>query len=162
MIPEETRDYYAGGLMIVVGLFAAGTGSQYDMDSLENVGPGFVPTVLGVVLVIVGLAIACANKIRRSPDPEAVGVLATPIVEDPPDWRAIGCISLGVLSFAVFFVWLGLLPAIFSCVLISARGDRSATWISSILLAMGLSLFGILLFSFLLGIPMPIIRGFWT
>jgi Tripartite tricarboxylate transporter TctB family len=161
MVPEETRDYYAGSLMIVVGLFAAGMGSQYEMGSLENVGPGFVPTVLGVALVIVGLAIACANKIRRSPD-EAVDVLATPIDEDRPDWRAIGCVSLGVLSFAVFFVWFGLLPAIFSCVLISARGDRSATWISSILLAAGLSFFGILLFSFLLGIPMPIIRGFWT
>ena len=47
------RDYYAGGLMVLLGVGAAVTGSGYKFGSLARMGPGFMPVVLGVVLAVV-------------------------------------------------------------------------------------------------------------
>ena len=44
------RDYYAGGLMLLLGIGAAVTGSGYKFGNLARMGPGFMPVVLGVVL----------------------------------------------------------------------------------------------------------------
>jgi hypothetical protein len=44
------RDYYAGGLMLLLGVGAAVTGSGYKIGSLAKMGPGFMPVVLGVVV----------------------------------------------------------------------------------------------------------------
>jgi len=41
-------DYYAGGLMILLGVGAAVTGAGYRFGSLARMGPGFMPVVLGV------------------------------------------------------------------------------------------------------------------
>ena len=43
----------------------------------------------------------------------------------------------------------------------AAMGDRTATLKSSALLALGITIFGTLLFSFLLKIPFALIRGVW-
>ena len=52
------RDFYAGGLMILLGLGVALKGTTYRAGTLMHMGPGFLPTALGVILVLVGIAIA--------------------------------------------------------------------------------------------------------
>jgi hypothetical protein len=44
--PKLKRDYYAGGLMVLLGVGAALTGSGYKVGSLARMGPGFMPVVL--------------------------------------------------------------------------------------------------------------------
>ena len=41
------RDFYAGGLMLLLGLGIALKGSTYRAGSLMHMGPGFLPTALG-------------------------------------------------------------------------------------------------------------------
>jgi hypothetical protein len=53
-------------------------------------------------------------------------------------------------------------PATFACVFISARGDKTATWKSSFLLALGVTFFGCLLFSYVLKVPFPLFRHVWS
>ena len=43
------RDYYAGALMLLIGVGAAVTGTGYKFGSLARMGPGFMPVVLGDV-----------------------------------------------------------------------------------------------------------------
>ena len=52
------RDFYAGGLMILIGLGIALKGTTYRLGTPMHMGPGFFPTALGVLLVLVGIAIA--------------------------------------------------------------------------------------------------------
>ena len=54
------RDFYAGGLMLLLGLGIALKGATYRPGTLMHMGPGFFPTALGVLLVILGIAIAAA------------------------------------------------------------------------------------------------------
>ena len=52
------RDYYAGGLMLLLGVGAAVTGAGYKFGSLARMGPGFMPVMLGIVLAFLGILIA--------------------------------------------------------------------------------------------------------
>ncbi|MFZ0607429.1 MAG: tripartite tricarboxylate transporter TctB family protein, partial [Xanthobacteraceae bacterium] len=60
------RDFYAGGLMLLLGLGIALKGVTYRAGTLMHMGPGFFPTSLGVLLVILGIAIA-ATGLSSSP-----------------------------------------------------------------------------------------------
>ena len=50
------RDFCAGGLMILFGLVAAVNGPNYHVGTLMHMGPGFMPTALGVILILLGVA----------------------------------------------------------------------------------------------------------
>lgn len=161
MISDENRDYYAGALVVAIGLGAAIVGSRYQIGTLTNMGPGFMPTALGILLAVIGFAIALTNSRRRTRG-EGVAIIEGHGVaggEDTPEWRGWGCIISGILCFIILANYAGLLPATFFCVFISARGDRTASWTSSLLLSAGITAFGIVLFSWILGVQIPILRG---
>ena len=52
------RDFYAGGLVILFGLVMALKGPSYNLGTLMHMGPGFLPTALGIILIGLGIAIA--------------------------------------------------------------------------------------------------------
>jgi hypothetical protein len=162
MISDVNRDYYAGALVGAIGLGAAILGARYQIGTLTNMGPGFMPTALGILLAILGVAIAVLNARRQASGEKAMRVeshgIAAP--DSTPDWWGWGCIISGVVLFILLANYAGLLPATFFAVFVSARGDRTASWQSSLLLAAAVTVFGIILFSWLLQVQMPIIRGF--
>src|SRR5580693_7947896 len=54
------KDFYAGGLMLLIGIGIALKGATYRLGSLMHMGPGFMPTALGVLLVLLGIAIGAS------------------------------------------------------------------------------------------------------
>src|SRR5436853_136700 len=140
--------------MIVMGLSAAYIGSTYNLGTLTKMGPGFFPACLGVLMAFMGVLIALANA-RAAGAPMAVdphhGIAAV------PDWRGWACICGAVIGFIVLAEYAGLLPATFFCVFIAALGDRSATLKASALLAAGITAFGLVLFSYVLRVQIPVI-----
>ena len=146
------RDYYAGGLMLLLGVGAAVTGSGYKFGSLARMGPGFMPVVLGVVLAFLGILIAGTALASSEPDDKK-------FMPDNPQWFGWACIIAGPIMFIILGHYGGMIPAIFACVLVSALGDKTATYKSSLILAAGVTVFGVLLFHYLLNIPFPLLRG---
>lgn len=144
------RDYYAGGLIVLFGLVVALKGPTYKLGTLMHMGPGFMPTVLGVVLIFLGIAIAGVAAMSSEPDEEG-------ILPDQPQWWGWTCILAGPLMFILAGRYFGLAPAIFACVFVSALGDREATLKSSVGLAIVITIFGVGLFSYLLQVPMPVL-----
>jgi hypothetical protein len=147
------RDFYAGGLMILIGLGIALKGTTYRLGTPMHMGPGFFPTALGVLLVLVGIAIAAP---ALAPAPEGVESDES-ILPENPQWWAWMCILLSPVFFIVFGRYFGMIPGTFSCVFIAALGDRGATWLSSIILSTVVTIFGVVLFSYFLQVPMPIL-----
>jgi putative tricarboxylic transport membrane protein len=145
------RDFYAGGLMVLIGLFVAIKGTTYRLGTLMHMGPGFLPTTLGVLLVLLGIAIA-ATALSPSAQPEDQRILP-----EHPQWKAWGCILAGPLLFIVLGANFGMIPGTFACVFVSALGDRSATWKGTVILATVVTAFGVGLFSYLLQVPMPLL-----
>jgi uncharacterized membrane protein YhdT len=146
------RDYYAGGLMLLLGVGAAVTGSGYKFGSLARMGPGFMPVVLGVVLAFIGILIAGAALLSSEPDEGK-------FLPDNPQWFGWLCIIAGPILFIVFGIYGGMIPAVFACVFVCALGDKTATYKSSFFLACGVTVFGVVLFHYLLNIPFQLLRG---
>lgn len=146
------RDYYAGGLMLLLGVGAAVTGSGYKFGSLARMGPGFMPVVLGVLLAFLGLLIAGTALGSSEPDDKK-------FLPPNPQWFGWFCILAGPILFIILGHYGGMIPAVFVCVFVCALGDKTATYKSSLVLASGVTVFGVLLFHYLLNIPFPLLRG---
>jgi hypothetical protein len=152
------RDFYAGALMILFGLVMAIHGPSYSMGTLMHMGPGFLPTALGFVLVALGIAIAMTGT--------AAGANEEAILPPEPQWFAWACILASPLAFIVFGQYTpisGLAPATFACVFVASLGERTATWLSCLVLAALIMVFGVGLFHYVLQIPMPVLKVFeWS
>ena len=146
------RDYYAGGLMLLLGLGAAVTGAGYKFGSLARMGPGFMPVMLGIVLAFLGLLIAGTALASSEDDGKR-------FLPDHPQWFGWLCIISGPVLFIILGTYGGMIPAVFACVFVCALGDKTGTFKSSAVLAAGITVFGVLLFHYLLNIPFPLLRG---
>jgi hypothetical protein len=146
------RDYYAGGLMLLLGVGAAVTGAGYKFGSLARMGPGFMPVMLGIVLAFLGILIA-GTALGSSEDD------GKRFLPDNPQWFGWFCIIAGPVLFIILGTYGGMVPAVFACVFVCALGDKTGTYKSSAILATGVTVFGVLLFHYLLNIPFPLLRG---
>ena len=144
------RDYYAGALVALVGAGAIVQGAQYGVGGLGDMGSGFFPVMLGAGLVGMGGLMA----VLRTPAPEDGGHAAR-----TPDWRGVVAITVAVALFIGLANTAGLAPATFACVLAGALGTRGTTLREALLLAAGVTVFGVLLFSYGLKVQFPILRG---
>ena len=147
----KKRDFYAGGLMTLLGAAVTLDSMTYTLGTLTHMGPGMFPLMLGVTLTFIGVLILGA-------------ALATPLSEDEgilpekPEWFAWGCILAGPVLFIILGESLGLVAATFACVLVPALGDRTAKLKDSAILAAGVTFVGVLLFTYVLKIPFPMFR----
>jgi hypothetical protein len=146
------RDYYAGGLLVLIGIGSTLQGTGYKFGTLARMGPGFMPVVLGIVLAFLGILIA--GTALSAPDSEDGNFLPP-----HPQWFGWLCILGGPVLFIVLGVYGGMIPAVFACVFVCALGDKEATYKSSAILAAGVTVFGVVLFHYLLNVPMPVLRG---
>ena len=146
------RDFYAGGLMVLIGLGVALKGLTYRGGTLMHMGPGFLPTVLGVILALLGVVIALVASTQAETDDRDQGILP-----EHPQWWGWLCILAGPVLFIVFGRYFGLIPGTFACVFVSALGDRTASLKNSLILAIVVTAFGVGLFSYFLQIPMPVL-----
>ena len=146
------RDFYAGGLMVLIGLILVIQGPTYGLGkNMMHMGAGFVPTALGVILIILGIMIG-ATAITAY-DPNEGGILP-----EHPQWWGWFCILAGPILFIICGNYGGLAPASFACVFVSALGDKTATWKSALVLAVVVTTFGVVLFSYFLQVPIPVLE----
>ncbi len=138
--------------MLLVGVGAAVAGSGYRFGSLAQMGPGFMPVMLGIVLAFLGVLIAGTALGSSEPDDGK-------FLPDNPQWFGWLCIIGGPVLFIILGQYAGMVPAIFACVFVCALGDKTATYKSSAILAAGVTVFGVVLFHYLLNVPFPLLRG---
>ena len=150
------RDFYAGGLMLLLGLGIALKGSTYRAGTLMHMGPGFLPTALGILLILLGIAIAAASLAPDGADEHGGNQSLLP---EHPQWWAWFCILMSPVAFIFFGRYFGMAPGTFACVFVAALGDHTATWKGSIVLATVVTVFGVALFSYVLKVPMPLVEG---
>jgi len=137
--------------MILFGLVMALKGPSYRVGTLMHMGPGFMPTALGVILICLGLFIAgSAVGLEEGEDED--------IMPEHPQWLGWACILAGPICFIIFGSYGGLIPGTFACVFVSALGDRASTLKSAFILATVITAFGVGLFSYILQVPMPVLE----
>lgn len=145
------RDYYAGALIVFLGLGSIFEGLHHPLGTMSHMGPGAFPIGIGACLVFIGLLIAAfaVNPERTVPDS----------AEPSLDLRGGTAIVVAIITFIVLADRAGLFPAAFATVFISALGDRSATIKSALILAIVIAFFGTVVFWYGLRIQLPLFAG---
>jgi hypothetical protein len=145
------QNIIGGALIVVIGLVALQQGMSSDFGTMAQIGPGFMPAVLGVLLTILGILIMMSAP---GGGEETSTVLPGPRTQ----WRAWICVIAGPALFIVIGQYAGFIPASLACVFVASMGDRSATLLSSALLAIGVTAVGGFVFIYLLNVPFPLLQ----
>ncbi len=143
----RNKDVLGGALVCVLGLVAIAMVRSNALGTLGRMGPGFFPTLIGVVMLLTGLAILFGGL--------RAGVM-TPGLEQP-DLRAWTLIPLSLVAFVVAGEYGGLLPATFSVVFIAALADLKNTWRNAVLLACAMVAVCLVVFWWALQVQFPLI-----
>lgn len=135
-----------GGLVLlavagVLGYESLGLGS----GELGRMGPGLMPQALSVLLGVCGVALTLRALRAKAPRAVTVGGVRGPLF-------VLGAAGL----FALTIRPLGLVVAAPLAVLVSALGAHERRLGEGALLALGLTVFTVVLFKLLLGLPIPL------
>jgi hypothetical protein len=145
---KSKRDVLGGITIAAFGVVAIIEGHRLGTGTLTRMEPGYVPFALGILLVLLGALMTFGAAVTTEGE----------VLLEKAEWRGWLCIIAGVVSFLILGPHAGLVPAAFSCVFISALGDRTATRKGVFFLALSVTGFAVVLFHYLLTIPMPL---FW-
>lgn len=151
------KDHIGGLVLIALGAAVLAMGLGYKTGNLNRMGAGFIPVVLGVLMIAVGIAIGVTAA------PPGKRQMTNPLPGhgahgDGIDLRGWSCILGGVVAFVLLGGHGGLLPATFASVFISAMGDRNNTYKSAAVLAGVLTVFCLVVFHYGLSLQLPLFQ----
>ncbi|AYE85332.1 tripartite tricarboxylate transporter TctB family protein [Sulfitobacter sp. D7] len=137
---SNRHEVIAGLVWVVLGLAAIFVARGYAFGTITRMGPGFVPIMLGILLVVFGLFAAWQG--RRLPE-----------VSLDLRLRPFAYIIVGIIVWVLLVDWAGFVPATVALILISAQSEPEMKLMEAVLLAAGMSLVGYLIFIRGIGIP---------
>lgn len=143
-LQASRKDLGAAAMFVAIGAYFALEAMNYDLGTPLRMGPGFMPVLLGSVLVVLGLAIAVVGL--RGPDADA---------PQPFPWRGIILILGSIVFFAAVLRGLGFLPTVFLSALATALSSRDNNWLSAAIIAIALTVLCTLIFVIGLGLIVP-------
>jgi hypothetical protein len=146
------KDHVGGALLLAAGVVVVVAGVGYGMGTLRQMGSGFFPVVLGVLMALTGVALLATARRAPAAGPTETSHLAGPVVQ----WRGWLCIVAGVLAFVVLGEHGGLVPASFASVFIAAMGDRKNGWRAASALAAAMTVLGVVVFHYGLHMLLPL------
>ena len=140
----STKDLVSGGIFVAAGAYFAIEALNYEVGTAFRMGPGFMPLLLGSVLVALGLGVAASGW--QKPDTEQS--LA-------PSWRGIGLIIGVIVFFGLTIRGLGFVPVVLIGSFGAALASRLNSPLFAIILAVALTVTCTLIFVVGLGMSVP-------
>jgi hypothetical protein len=145
----DRKDLGAGAIFVAFGAyFAISSVAQLRLGTAFRMGPGYFPLFVAGLLTALGLAIIVRGLSRTS---SPFGSIA---------WRGLVLLTLAPALFALTVERLGLAISVMLTVLISAFASRQMGLVTALATAVVLTVFCVLVFSYGLGVPVPIL-GPW-
>jgi hypothetical protein len=130
-----------GAFFIFCGALFAQQALSVDLGTWLKIGPGGLPLALSILLVVLGLVILL-QSFRTEGEP--IGRLA---------WRGMVFILIAPIVFGLTVRGLGFVGAVFITALIASFASFKMTPVYAIGLAIVLTIFSTLVFSYGLGLP---------
>ena len=114
---EKPRDVVGGLLVVAIGAGFFLFGRELEMGTSFRMGPGYFPTILAVLMIVLGAAMA-ALAWRKPASEGALGQVP---------WLGIILVVVPVLFFGLTLRGLGLAPVLVVVVLVTAWASRYAS-----------------------------------
>ena len=147
---RNKKDFGAGIMYMVFGLFFALNALNYKMGTAAKMGPGYFPFWLGALLTALGFFILLKSMSSKNTE-ESIGKW---------DWRIVIWISGSVALYGILLPTLGFLLSVIILVFISASASHEFSWKGSALNALFLVTFTYLAFVQGLNLQFPLLPTF--
>jgi putative tricarboxylic transport membrane protein len=141
-------DFIAATFWLVMGVLLSIWAATYSLGSLFSPGPGFIPLILGVLIVLFSLILL--GKSRRS----ETGPSASP-GPSSDHWKKVVYTVLTLIAAALVVERIGYLFTIFLMVGFLMRGVEPQGWRATLLTAFFSALGIYVVFDLLLKQPLP-------
>jgi hypothetical protein len=144
-------DVLSGLIFVAFGLAFAIGAVSYDLGTLLQMGPGFFPFVLGLVLAGLGVLIAAKGFVAA----EEVEIGSVP-------WRAAALLVAAILFFGLTVRGLGIVPAVFVTALLATFAARGMRLVLAVGIAAGLTTVCVLIFVVALSLRLQLVGPWLT
>ena len=135
------RDLYGGVALIMLATVALIASADLPGQRGFAFGPGTAPRLFSFVLAAIGAAVALGGVFAEGPPIEKYRI------------RGPFFVIIAILAFAAMIRPFGLVPSTFLAFMVSILGSTEMRWIESLIAAVGMTLFCVLLFVYLLNLP---------
>ena len=145
---RKNKDFWAGIMLVGIGAGAIFFSRNYHFGSALHMGPGFFPTTLGGILIVLGFSII------------AVGLRSSETIQGRLSLRAFIMLPLSLLLFGILMEWAGFIPAIVVLIFVSAAAGKRYRFGQILMLSVVLTTVSAALFIWGLGLPFPLLKRF--
>ncbi|MGE5145904.1 MAG: tripartite tricarboxylate transporter TctB family protein [Candidatus Eiseniibacteriota bacterium] len=144
---KSPQDLGAGLLFVAIGVIGLYFGQDLQFGSSHNMGPGYFPTVLSALILIIGVIVAARSVAIEGPPIEEIRL------------RPLIVLVAGMLVFGylIKFAGLGFTAALLA--VMAAYAQPKVRLVETLIFAVALSAFVVIIFVYALGQPMQIFWG---
>ena len=149
---RNQRDFGAGIMYMVIGLFFTVMATQYPMGTAAKMGPGYFPFWLGLVMTGLGLLVLIKSLSAKA------------AIEKIPsfNWKVIGLITGSVVLYGVLLPTMGFIVAVFVLVFMSASASHEFHWKGTVVNAVILNVIAYVAFVWGLKLQFQVWPSFFT
>ncbi|HEY6197666.1 MAG TPA: tripartite tricarboxylate transporter TctB family protein [Candidatus Binatia bacterium] len=145
---HNPKDFWTGLIYVAFGAAFIWIARDYGMGTAFRMGPAYFPTVLGAILILIGL-ISLARSFLR-PGTAIAGFTI----------KGMLIVVLSTALFGAIVRGAGLAVALPALVIVSGYASADFRWGRMLALAAGVTVFCVLVFLKGLGVPLPVV-GPW-
>lgn len=141
---KGASDFYAGLMFVAFGLLALYLSRDFPMGTASRMGPGYFPTILGVLVCALGGGVMLRGFLVRGDSPRNFALVQAALV-----LAAIGLFAWTVES-------LGIVVAVTAVVVVSSLASGAPRWLEVALLTLLMVALAVGLFTYGLDLPFKI------
>ena len=120
---RHAQDFWSGIMFLVTGLIGAWLSRAYEFGTAAKMGPGYFPSVVSGLLIVLGIAIAVPAITRRTPGGDLPAT----------NFKVILWVCGSIVLFGVLLTYLGLFIACFGVIFFaSMASDEHSYKVSAI------------------------------
>ncbi len=142
---RSPRDFFAGAIFLLFGLGAVVVGRDYPMGTALHMGSGYLPFVLGALLLMLGAVICIKSLVLAGDRIEAIGP------------RPLLLVLLAIGAFAASVEPIGLVAATVLMTVIGAAASPESRWREVVVLTIALLGLSVGVFAYGLGLPFTLL-----
>jgi Tripartite tricarboxylate transporter TctB family len=140
---KSPQDVGSGVVFLLIGLAGLGFGRDLAFGTAGRMGPGYFPMLLSALIIVVGLVVAFKGLTIEGP----------PI--EPVQLRPICFIVAAILIFGLLIDSIGLALTAILLTIFAAYARPEVNLRETIVLGVGLALFTVVVFVYVLGQALP-------
>jgi hypothetical protein len=141
---RSLSDFWCGLLFIAAGIAIAILAQEYRIGTAARMGPGYFPTLLGLLLALLGASLTVP----------AFVVDGEPLQQF--HMRPLLFVLLSIAAFGIVLAYFGFAAAIVALVMVAGFADPDLRPLQTVGVAAFLVVFSILIFVVLLGLPIQL------